>query len=75
MTTSPEQKKLIDAEGLLEALFEEQARPSLRWIREQQRKRTIPFIRVGRLVRFDLDQVRAAMNSQFTIHARKGLER
>jgi hypothetical protein len=53
--------KLVDAKGLLNALFDESCRPSLRWIRDQQRRRVIPFVRIGRLVFFDVSQVRARL--------------
>jgi len=53
--------KLVDAKGLLDALFDESSRPSLRWIRDQQRSRAIPFVRIGRLVFFDVNQVRARL--------------
>ena len=45
--------KLVDAKGLLEEIFEEKSRPSLRWLREQQARRAIPFVKRGRLVFFD----------------------
>jgi len=59
--------QLVDAKRLLELLFDEASRPSLRWLREQQARRTIPFVRLGRLVFFDPNCVRDAMNSRFTI--------
>jgi hypothetical protein len=46
----PEQ--LVSAEGLLALLWEEKSRPSLRWLREQQARRTIPFIKIGARVWF-----------------------
>lgn len=53
---------LVDAPRLLELLFPNPAcRPSLRWLRDQTSKRTVPFIRIGRLVFFDLAQVRAVL--------------
>lgn len=57
----PTAAKLVDAKGLLNALFDESCRPSLRWIRDQQRRRAIPFVRIGRLVFFDVNQVRARL--------------
>ena len=57
----PTAAKLVDAKGLLNALFDESCRPSLRWIRDQQRRRAIPFVRIGRLVFFDVSQVRARL--------------
>ena len=58
--------QLLDAQRLLETVFEESSRPSLRWLRDQQAKRAIPFIKLGRLVFFDPIEVRAALNRQST---------
>lgn len=66
--------KLVAAEGLLAALFDEAARPSLRWLRGQQKRRTIPFVKVGRFVRFDPVRVRACLDSKFTVMERKSSE-
>jgi len=63
---TPSDNKLVDAKGLLENLFEESSRPSLRWLREQQALRTIPFVRIGRLIFFNPTQVRAALNARCT---------
>lgn len=38
-----DQSKLVDARGLLEALFDEASRPSLRWVRQMQAQRAIPY--------------------------------
>jgi len=54
-------QKLVDASGLLTALFEERCRPSLRWLRDQQKVGAIPCKRLGRLVFFDPEEVRAAL--------------
>jgi hypothetical protein len=62
--------KLVDAKGLLEEIFEEKSRPSLRWLRGQQERRAIPFIKRGRLVFFDPIQVRDFLNSHATIKAK-----
>jgi len=50
--------QLVDAKGLLAALFAEESRPSLRWLEDQRRARRIPYIKLGRLVRFDVEKVR-----------------
>lgn len=55
------QTRLVDAKGLLSALFDKSCRPSVRWLREQQRKNAIPFVRIGRLVFFDIERVKAAL--------------
>jgi len=44
---------LVDAKKLLEILFEESSRPSLRWLRELQARREIPFTKRGRLIFFN----------------------
>lgn len=69
-TVSP---KLLDAHGLLEALFDEQSRPSLRWLRQMQAQRKIPYVKIGHLVRFDVEKVRAALDENCTVHSRKNL--
>jgi hypothetical protein len=53
--------RLVNAVRLLELLFDEQSRPSLRWLRAQQKARTIPFIKIGRMVFFDPQTVREAL--------------
>jgi hypothetical protein len=72
---TPTQPKLVDARGLLEALFDESSRPSLRWLRNAQAQRKIPFMRLGRLIRFDPSAVRAAIEEDCTVHSRKHLRR
>lgn len=53
--------RLVDAKALLITLFAESCRPSLRWLRTQQKRKTIPSIKIGRLVFYDPDAVRAAL--------------
>ena len=54
--------RYVDALGLLEILFDADSRPSLRWLRDQQKARTIPYIRLGRRVFFDPPLVREVWN-------------
>lgn len=62
---------LVTAETLLKKLFpEESDRPSLRWLRGLQAKRLIPYKKIGRLVFFDVAEVRAALDRQFTVLAK-----
>ena len=71
MTTEQAIKpKLVRAEKLLELLFDDQSRPSLRWLRQMQAQRKIPYIKIGHLVRFDVDQVRSALEQDCTVHSR-----
>ena len=46
---------------MLTALWAEESRPSLRWLRGQVAERKIPFVRMGRLVFFDPPMVREYM--------------
>lgn len=62
--------QLVDALGLLDRLFDKKSRPSVRWVREQTANRTIPFIKVGHLVFFDINQVREALARRNTVKAR-----
>jgi hypothetical protein len=62
--------KLLCAEQLLDALFDPQCRPSLRWLRTQTKLRTIPFVRIGHLVFFDVEMVRAALANKNLVRGR-----
>jgi hypothetical protein len=53
--------QLVCGEKLLEVLFEESSRPTLRWLRERQKDRSIPFVRLGNLVMFDPQVVRESL--------------
>ena len=67
MNNLSEQKTLpqyVDAQKLLEIIFDVNCRPSLRWLREQQALRKLPFIKIGRLVFFDPTAVKAALDAQ-----------
>jgi len=66
--TLDQQTKFVDAHGLLEALFDESSRPSLRWVRQMQAQRKIPYVKIGHLVRFDIEKVRQALDENCTIH-------
>ncbi|MDP0499364.1 MAG: hypothetical protein Q7P63_04610 [Verrucomicrobiota bacterium JB022] len=69
--TKTDSAKLVDAQGLLEALFEPGCRPSVRWLRQMQAQRTIPYIKIGHLVRFDVEQVRDALRATCTVMSRR----
>lgn len=62
--------RYVRAEKLLDLLFEPEARPSLRWLRDQQKARAIPFVKIGRLVYFDPPAVRASLNSRNTVRGK-----
>jgi len=63
--------KLVDAKQLLEVLFDEQCRPSLRWLRTQTKNKAIPFIRLGHLIFFDVEMVRAALANRNLVRGRQ----
>jgi len=56
--------RYVDAIKLLEILFDEASRPSLRWVRDQQKARTIPFCKIGRRVFFDPQMVKAHLDAR-----------
>lgn len=69
ITLQTEQKsqlatRYVDANGLLEILFDEASRPSLRWVRDQQKARTLPFCKIGRRVFFDPQLVKAHLDAK-----------
>jgi len=64
MKTSYPSRQLVNGPTLLESLFDEKSRPSIRWLRDQTRKKQIPFVRLGHLVFFDLEAVRSTIGKQ-----------
>lgn len=60
----------MDAKRLLNELFDQDARPSIRWLRQQTKAKAIPFIRIGHLVFFDVDMVRTALAGKNLVGAR-----
>jgi len=55
---------LVGKTALLEQLFPNAAdRPTTRWLDTQCKRHAIPFIRLGRLIWFDVAQVKAAFLS------------
>ncbi len=53
--------KLVNAEQMLAEVFTPECKPSIRWLRSQTKAKAIPHIRIGHLVFFDVDMVRAAL--------------
>jgi hypothetical protein len=60
---------LVDAVTLLKTNWHPDAVPSLRWLREQTARRTIPYIKIGPKVFFDPAQVRQSLAKRFTVEA------
>lgn len=63
-------KNLVDAEKLREVLFDGPWRPTLRTIRAWQAANVIPYLKIGRRVFFDVDDVRAHLERRNKIRAR-----
>jgi uncharacterized protein YbaR (Trm112 family) len=55
----------VNGPRLLEILFPPECRPTMRWLRDQQKARRIPFIKLGRLVFFCPAAVRAALENKY----------
>jgi hypothetical protein len=70
--TTLDNSALVGAETLLETLFpEERDRPTLRWLAAMRQRRVIPFRKIGgRIIRYDVAEVRAAIDRNFTVPAR-----
>lgn len=67
-TSAPE--GLLSAEELLKSIWPNaKCRPSLRWLREQQVRRTLPYVKCGRLVFFCPVKCRKALEQRFTVQA------
>ena len=62
--------KLVSAEQLLEQLFAPECKPSLRWLRTQTKAKSIPHVRIGHLVFFDMDLVRTALAGRAAVRRR-----
>jgi hypothetical protein len=63
-------EKLVDAKTLLALLWDEASRPSLRWLREQQARRTIPYIKLGARVWFQPSEVQRHLQQKWTLKQR-----
>jgi hypothetical protein len=62
---------LVDIEGLLKALFpDEKARPSKRAALKLRDAGAFPFVRFGRRIFYDVQQVRWALHKKCTIKSR-----
>lgn len=63
-------KGYVGAETLLCELWrDKKSRPSLRWLRGMQARRLLPYRKIGRRVYFDPEEVRRAIDSQFTVES------
>jgi hypothetical protein len=65
--------KLVNAQQLLECLFESECRPSIRWLRSKTKSKAIPHIRIGHLVFFDVGMVREALASRNLVRGRTAI--
>lgn len=65
--TTPGQ--LVDGTRLLETLFPVECRPSQRWLRDRTKSKTIPYVRLGRLVFYNPQDVRDAIAKRHTVQS------
>ena len=64
--SNPTATRYVDAPRLLEILFDQASRPSLRWLRDRQKQRAIPFVRCGRRIFFDPQLVKFHLDAKST---------
>jgi hypothetical protein len=65
------QQGLVGKQQLLVELFPNPTdRPTVRWLDQQCKARVIPFIRLGRLIWFDVPAVRASISLRHTVQPR-----
>jgi hypothetical protein len=57
-------QQYVSGAKLLEMLFPEDCRPTVRWLRDQQVARRIPFVKIGRMVFFSPQQVRRSLENK-----------
>lgn len=63
--------QLVSGPRLLETMWPDtESRPSLRWLRDRQADRSIPFVKLGGRVWFDLDEAGRAIVERWTIRGR-----
>jgi hypothetical protein len=62
--------KLVSAEQLLDQVFAPECKPSLRWLRTQTKAKSIPHIRIGHLVFFDVEMVRGVLAGKRLVRGR-----
>ena len=65
--------KLVSAQTLLDEVFDTNCKPTVRWLRNQTKSKAIPHIRIGHLVFFDVEMVRAALVAKNMIRGRMAL--
>jgi hypothetical protein len=66
---TPLATRYVTAPRLLKILFDEASCPSLRWLRDRQKDRSIPFVRCGRKIFFDPELVKLHFNTKATAHS------
>ncbi len=69
-TKIPVTDTLLSAADLLVAAFGPNSKPSIRWLRNITKRRLVPHLRIGRLIRYDLSKVKEALAANCTINAK-----
>ena len=71
-TESTPHDALVGEETLLSAIFPNEVdRPTTRWLASMRQRRLIPFVKIGgRIVRYSVADVRAAIDLNFKVNCR-----
>jgi hypothetical protein len=68
--TTEDDLAFVPGEVLLATLWpDEETRPTLRWLRKMTATRSLPFVKLGNRVWFDVQRVRRHLDKQFTVEA------
>lgn len=68
--TSSVGRGLVNGDTLLKELFNQESRPSGRWLSLRIKDRSIPYKKIGRMVFYDVDEVRDVLERKNSVHAR-----
>jgi hypothetical protein len=61
---------LVPGEVLLATVWpDESTRPTMRWLRKMTATRSLPFVKLGNRVWFDVQRVRRHLDKTFTVEA------
>lgn len=71
-STPESDSALVGDATLLENIFpNERDRPTVRWLAQMRKRRLIPYRKIGgRIIRYDVAEVRAALDRNFTVVSR-----
>ena len=62
--------KLVSAQQLLDEIFSEECRPSVRWLWNQTKAKVIPHFKIRHLIFFDVELVRMSLVQKNLVRSR-----